>query len=167
MGAPAFSNAKVIGRDAVTAINEATLLRDVLIREIRALGALYVVGKRRPISELSPEHQAQVRLAYAQTGWASDYGVEMICVCTSQPLAEEVCKTRGANYFYTKLPIDSPLPDEIVFGDWAHQFPGSDAKELYENLQAATVAVPVTHIRALEEEVERLRQQIHDLASRA
>lgn len=157
------AEAREIGHDTATALNQAALLRDVLVREIRALGALYVVGKRRPISELPLEKQEQVRAAYADTGWASDYCVEMQGIFTSQRLAEETCKAHGPNWFLTKLPIDSCLPDEVVFGDWAHTFPGSDAQEMYENLVAATVAVPVTHLRAQEEERARLQRQIDDL----
>lgn len=141
------------------AVNEVTLLRDVLVREIRALGALYAVGRRKPISELTPEQQEKVREAYRDTGWASDYCVDLLGIYTSKALAEEACKTRGANYFFTKLPIDSCLTDQTVFGDWAHQFPGSDATDLYENLAAATLAVPVSEWRMLQDELQRLRQQ--------
>lgn len=140
----------------VAAVNEVTLLRDALVREVRALGALYCVGKRRPISELTPEQQEKVREAYRETKWSSDYGVELQGIYTSKALAEQACKDRGANYFYTKLPIDSCLTDEVVFGEWAHQFPGSDATDLYENMQAATVAVPASQLRVLEQEAQRL-----------
>lgn len=157
------TEARDVGHDAAIALNQAALLRDVLVREIRALGALYVVGKRRPITELTPEQQERVRAAYAETHWSSDYGVEIICVCTSKKLADDICKERGVNYFNTKVPIDTPLPDEVVFGEWAHAFPGSDTAELYENLAAATVAVPVTHLRTMEDERKRLQQQLDDL----
>lgn len=148
------------GRNALAAINEVGLLRDALVREIRALGALWVVGKRRPISELTPEQQEKVREAYKETHWASDYGIDLLGVYTSKPLAEQFCKEKGPNYFYTKLPIDTCLTDEVVFGEWAHQFPGSDATELYENLEAATVAVRVSDLRTIEDELKRLRQQV-------
>lgn len=144
------------GRRALSSIGEITLLRDVLIREIRALGALYCVGKRRPITELTPDQQAKVREAYRDTAWSSDYGVELLGICTSKALAEQFCKERGSNYFYTKLPIDSLLTDDVVFGDWAHQFPGSEATDLYENMASATVALPVTELRIIEQETERL-----------
>lgn len=148
------------GRNTLAAVNEAALLRDVLVREIRSLGALYVVGKRRPISELNSEHQQLVRDAYRETGWSSDHGVELQGVYTSRQLAEDTCKAKGANWFYTKLPIDSCLPDEIVFGEWAHQFPGSDASLMYENMEAATVAIKVSAMRLLEDEINRLRNQL-------
>jgi hypothetical protein len=160
VSAPALKEAAVAGREAARSLNEAVLLREALVREIRALGALYVVGKRRPISELSPEKQEQVRQAYASTHWSSDYGVEIICVCTSKKLADEICVSRGPNYFHTKVPVDSPLTDEVVFGEWAHTFPGSDATEMYENLQSATVAVPASQLRIIEEEAERLLEII-------
>lgn len=144
----------------MAAVNEVTLLRDVLVREIRALGALYAVGKRRPITELTPEQQEKVREAYRDTHWASDYGIDLLGIFTSKELAEQVCRERGPNYFYTKLPIDCCLTDEVVFGEWAHQFPGSDATELYENLEAATVAVRVSDLRVIEDELQHLRQQV-------
>lgn len=144
----------------MAAVNEVTLLRDVLVREIRALGALYAVGKRRPITELTPEQQEKVREAYRDTHWASDYGIDLLGIFTSKELADKICKERGPNYFYTKLPIDTCLTDEVVFGEWAHQFPGSDATELYENLEAATVAVRVSDLRTVEDELQRLRQQV-------
>lgn len=155
-----------IGRNAITASNEVILLRDALIREVRALGALYCVGKRRPISELSTEQQQKVRDAYADTHWASDYCVELLGIYTSLKLAKEACVARGSNYFYTKLPIDSCLTDEVVFGEWEHQFPASEVTELYENLASVTVAVPVSHLRALHGEVERLQAQVQDLLNR-
>lgn len=148
------------GRNALTAVNEVALLREVLIREIRALGALYCVGKRRPISELTPEQQEMVREAYRETHWSSDYGVELLGVYTSKALAQEACKERGPNYFVTKLPIDSLLPDEPVFGDWAHQFPGSEAAVMYENMESATQAVLVSDLRIMADELERLRRQV-------
>lgn len=143
-------------RNTLSAVNEVTLLRDVLVREVRALGALYAVGRRKPITELTPEQQQRVREAYQETGWASDYCVDLLGIYTSKTLAEQACKERGPNHFFTKLPIDSCLTDEIVFGEWAHQFPGSDATDLYENMHSMTVAMPVAQLRVLEQEAERL-----------
>lgn len=154
---PATSND---GRNTLTAVNEATLLRDVLIRETRALGALYCVGRRKPITELTSEQQEKVREAYRDTGWASDYCVDLLGIYTSKSLAEQACKEKGPNYFYTKLPIDACLTDLTVFGDWAHQFPGSDATALYENMQSATVAMPIEQLRMVEQEAERLLEII-------
>lgn len=135
----------------------------VLLREIQALDVLYYVGKRKPISELTAEQQEKVREAYKDTHWASDYGVEAQAVCTSKALAEQMCREHGPNWFYHALPINSPLPDETVFFR-AHVFPGSDQAEMYENLEGATKAVPVSYLRMLEEEVERLRRQVQELA---
>jgi hypothetical protein len=151
------------GRRTAAALNEAALLRDVLVREIRALGALYVVGKRKPITELPPEKQEQVRQAFKDTLWCSDTSLDIICTCTSEKLAEEICLARGPNYFWVRTPIDSPLPDETTVGDFPCMFPGSDAKELYENLEAATLPMPVSQVRALEDEIRRLQKQLDDV----
>lgn len=134
----------------------------VLLREIQALDVLYYVGKRKPISELAPEQQAKIREAYKDCHWASDYGIEAQSVCTSKALAEQMCRENGPNWFYHALPINSPLPDETVFFR-AHVFPGSDQVEMYENLEGATKAVPVSYIRMLEDEIQRLRQQLTDI----
>lgn len=155
--APATAND---GRNMMAAVNEVTLLRDALVREVRALGAMYVIGRRKPITELTPEQQEKVREAYRDTHWASDYCVDMMGICTSKLLAEQFCKERGPNWFYTKLPIDTVLGDEPVFGDWAHQFPGSDATALYENMESATMAVLVSDWRMINDELGRLRQQV-------
>lgn len=149
------------GRRAALALNEVTTLRDVLVREIRALGALYVVGKRKPISELPPDKQEQVRAAFRDTLWCSDTSVEITCVATSQVLAEQICRERGPNYFWARTPIDSPLPDETTIGDYPCVFPESDARELYEDLESATVPMRVSVIRALRDEVSRLQEQIN------
>lgn len=95
------------GRSTLRSVNEADLLREVLIREVRALGTMYAVGKRRPITELPPDKQEQIRSAYRDTLWASDYCVEMMGICTSEALAKQAVKDHGPNWFYAKLPIDS------------------------------------------------------------
>lgn len=148
------------GRQVIAAVNEVEILREALVREIRKLGALYCVGKRLPISDLPPEKQQQVREAYKDTLWASDYGVDLLGICTSQGMAERICKEHGPNYFWTKLPVDSILPDVAVFGEWAHVFPGSDAREMYENMESATIAMRVSHVRAMEDEINRLQRQV-------
>lgn len=136
--------------------NVATGLNSVvLLREIEALDVLYYVGKRKPISELTPEQQEKVREAYKDTHWASDYGIEAQGIYTSKALAEEVCRRNGPHWFYHALPINSCLPDETVFFR-AHVFPGSEAVAMYENLAGATKAVPVAYLRMLEEEATRL-----------
>jgi hypothetical protein len=117
---------------------------------------MYAVGKRRPLTDLPPEKQEQVRAAYRDTLWASDFGVEMMGICTSLALAQETVRKHGPNWFYVKLPIDAFLPEETVQGEWAVQFPESDAADLYENLTASTIAMSTTQLRMLEEEAERL-----------
>lgn len=130
----------------------------VLLREIEALDVLYYVGKRKPISELSPEQQDRVREAYQDTHWASDYGVEAQGIYTSKELAENACREHGPNWFYHALPINSSLPDTTVFFR-AHVFPGSDERAMYENLAAETIAVRVSDLRARDEELRALRDE--------
>jgi hypothetical protein len=147
------------GRNALAALNETALLREALIYRIRSLGVLYCIGKRRPISELPEEHQQRVREAYRDTLWSSDKGVELQGIYTSKELAIKACKARGKNWFWVELPIDSCLPEETVMGDNVHAFPASPVREMHENLQAATLAVPVTRMRQIEEELAHLREE--------
>lgn len=163
MATPAIVQPQNWGREALRAANEADLLRDVLVREIRALGALFCVGRRRPISELTPEQQEKVREAYKDTLWSSDYGVDLMGICTSETLARKFCKERGENWYWAKLPIDTMLGDEPVFGEWRHEFPGSIEHEMYENMEAAVIAVPVSKYRAMEEEIAQYRAGIQEL----
>jgi hypothetical protein len=44
-------------------------------------------------------------------------------------------------------------------GDNVHAFPASPVREMHENLQAATLAVPVTRMRQIEEELAHLREE--------
>lgn len=161
MSAPAAS--RYSGRDFAHALNEADVLREALIREVRALGTLYAVGKRRPITELPPEKQQQIRDAYADTLWASDYGIEMMGICTSLELAQQAVREHGPSWFYVKLPIDSFLPEDTVQGEWAVKFPESDAAELYENLQSSTMAVRTSAMRMLEDELKRLQKLLAEV----
>lgn len=147
-------------RTALRAVNESDVLRQAVISGVRALGVMHAVGKRRPITDLPPEKQEQVRQAYADTLWASDFCVEMMGICTSLALAQRAVKEHGPNWFYVKLPIDTFLTEETVQGEWAVQFPASEAAWLYENLPAATMAMSVTQMRMLEEEAERLLEII-------
>jgi len=148
------------GRNTLRAVNEVDLLREVLIREVRALGTMYAVGKRRPITELPPEKQEQIRAAYRDTLWASDHCVEMMGICTSRALAEQFVKEHGPSWFCCKLPIDSVLTEEAVQGEWAVRFPESEAAQMYENISASTIAMSTTQLRMLEQEAERLLEII-------
>lgn len=157
MSAPAHVPRMAEVRDLATATNHV-----VLLREIEALDVLYYVGKRKPITELPPDQQEKVREAYRDCRWSSDYGIEAQGIYTSKELAEAVCKERGPNWFYHALPINSCLPDETVMFR-AHVFPGSDARAMYENLEAATKAVRVSELRALEDEIARLQKQLDEV----
>lgn len=163
MATPAIAQPWDLGREALRAVNEAELLRNALIREIRSLGALYCVGRRRHISELTPEQQEKVREAYQDSLWASDYGVDLMGICTSETLARKFCKERGENWYWTRLPIDTMLGDEPVAGEWRHEFPGSIEHEMYENMEAAVVAVPIGKMRAMEEELAQYRDGMQQL----
>lgn len=154
MSAPAYHPRMAEVRDVAAGTNHV-----VLLREIEALDVLYYVGKRKPISELPPDQQEKVREAYRDCHWSSDYGVEAQGIYTTRELAEAACKEGGPNWFYHALPINTCLPDETVFFR-AHVFPGSDQRAMYENLEGAVKAVRVSELRALEEEVQRLQEQI-------
>jgi len=90
----------------------------------------YLVGRRWPLSELASEQQEQIRKAYADTGWSSDFAVEWFGFYTDLTLAqEEAAKYAGG--FVQTLPVNASYgPEHRRAG--LHLFPNSDAREWYE-----------------------------------
>jgi hypothetical protein len=98
----------------------------------------YVVCKRRPLSELSPEKQQQIRQAYKDTDWSSDYSIEFVEICTDEVGAIEAASIPGG--FIQQIPINAALPDvPIRYG--RHTFPLSPAREMYEEQESEIMAV--------------------------
>jgi hypothetical protein len=89
----------------------------------------YLVGRRRPLSELAPEQQEQIRKAYFDTAWASDYCLDLLGFYTDLGTAEE----KAAQYesgFVLSLPVNAVRPDGLGrYGVQSH--PNSPAQDDY------------------------------------
>lgn len=125
---------------------------------MKLLTAVYV-GRKKPITDLTPDQQQKIQQAYKDTGWATDYSEEGICIVIGED-AEETAKKICANkpgYHYMALPINQPLP-ETTADFLGTQFASSSQPALLLNarvvnlndvVQATEVAVEATR-RAIE-----------------
>lgn len=105
----------------------AQVVRVVHLR--RCPDVVYFVGRKRPLTELSPDQQQKIRQAYADTGFAHNDSEEGICVCTTEEKAIEACKDVEGKlrdgWFYYKIPVNRRLPNATAdFGGSFH--PASD-----------------------------------------
>lgn len=112
----------------------------------------YVVGYRRPLSDLSQEKQKQIRDAYADTEWATDYSIELAGIYTSHALAKKAASKPG--HFLMSLPVNSSRPE--ANGRYGlQQHPASDAAKWYEKTSPEMVGVDHIERRELERVIRR------------
>lgn len=84
-------------------------------RRLPALAAVevgFLVGRRRPIDDLPPEKQEQIRQAYEETDFCSDTCLEMFGFYTDLKAAEEQASLYPGG-FVMSLPVNGSLPDEL------------------------------------------------------
>lgn len=84
-------------------------------RRLPSLAAVeegYLVARRRPIDELPPEKQAQIRQAYEDTYFCSDTCLEIFGVYTDLAAAEEAASKYPAG-FVLSIPVNGVRPDEL------------------------------------------------------
>jgi len=72
----------------------------------------YLVGRRRPIDDLSLEKQAQIRQAYADTDFCPDACLELFGFYTELSAATEAAAQYPAGLVLS-LPVNGCLPDEL------------------------------------------------------
>lgn len=72
----------------------------------------YLVGRRKPISDLPPEKQEQIRKAYDDTDFCSDTCLEMFGFYTDLGAAEEQA-ARFPGGLVMSLPVNGCLPDDL------------------------------------------------------
>lgn len=106
----------------------------------------WVVCKRRPLAELPAHKQQQIRQAYEDTDWSSDYSIEFVGIFIHEKEALEAASIPGG--FFHHLPVGRPLPDEPV--QWgAHSFPLSEATLMYEQHKCEIMAVRRCEVEAV------------------
>lgn len=119
---------------------------------------VYLVVKRRPLSEKPALWRWLARLVYARIGWSSDFGVEYQGVYTDEAEARHAAS--GIGMSYTSLPLNTCLPDETCQFQ-THDFPLSEASSFYRNRKLGFVAVPhgdVDKFLAVGPKIEQLNE---------
>lgn len=121
----------------------------------------FYVGRKRPITELSPEQQKKIRDAYRYTGFAYNDSEEGICICTTEEKAIEACKGK-IGWFYMELPIDECLLEQTADFKGAHS-PASDVPHIPLEWRVVdmndSVSVINTSIEAIDLSRQRLRKE--------
>lgn len=121
----------------------------------------WFVGRKRSITELSPEKREQVRKAYKDTGFAHNDSEEGICICLTEEKARAACEGK-LGWFYYELPIEECLPEEAVDFSGTH-FPSSDKEVIPLDMRVINVndeiAVQKVAIESLSRASERERHK--------
>lgn len=138
-------------------------------RRIPALAAVevgFLVGRRKPISELPPEKQAQIRKAYEDTYFCSDTCLELFGFFTDLEAAEEQA-ARHPGGFVMSLPVNGCRPDEL--GRYGTQlFPNSDNRRWYEETSpnlVHTTGADREELEAAHRAAKRLTEELQSIAS--
>lgn len=114
----------------------------------------YLVGKRRPLTDLSAEKQALIRGAYAETDWASEYSVEVLGIYTDRETAIAAAAIPGG--YIHELPVNGSLPEETIrYRD--HVFPLSDKPNQHDDTECQVLKVPRCELERVAEAAARLR----------
>lgn len=126
-------------------------------RRLPALAAVeegYLVGRRKPIDELPPEKQEQIRQAYDDTAFCSDTCLELFGFFTDLKAAEEQAALYPGG-FVMSLPVNGSLPDEL--GRYGIQLSNSP------NGPRLAASSPGLAHRAEHERLEKLRSGFNHL----
>lgn len=102
----------------------------------------YIVGYRRPLSDLPQDKQEQIRKAYADTDWASEYSIEIVGVYTSYTLAKRAMRKPG--HFLLSAPVNTSLPE--ANGRYGIQEHLSDNADWYEESSPGLVHLPESQV---------------------
>jgi hypothetical protein len=111
---------------------------------------VYLVVKRKPLSQVPWLYRLLARWVYFRIGWASDYSVEYQGVYTEESEARWAASGEGMSY--TEIPWNASLPEDTCQCG-THDFPWSEASAEYRNRKLPFVSVP-------RYEVERLQQTL-------
>lgn len=93
-------------------MRSATALAERRAPPLAAVEEGFLVGRRRPISDLPPEKQAQIRQAYEDTDFCPDTCLELFGFFTDIQSAEKAA-SRYPGGLVMSLPVNGCLPDEL------------------------------------------------------
>lgn len=120
-------------------------------KDIDVLETAFLVGKRRPLSEIPTWKRWIIRGIYFVLGWDNGAAVEVQAICTTAELARDVANKPG--WFLIELPINVSLPEEPCQFK-VHEFPQSDVSD--QSRRVPLAAVPVDQIKQLERETSEM-----------
>jgi hypothetical protein len=128
---------------------------------------LFLVVRRKPLSEVPTLYRWLARWVYFRIGWASDYSVEYQGVYTDE--AEAYHAARGNGCSYSPVPLNASLPLETCqYG--THDTPLSEASADYRKRSLPFMAVPrkeIESLRTLERISIELQERIGRTCQRA
>lgn len=124
------------------------VLGEIPICPLSNLETVWVVIKRKPITEIPRLYRWLARFVYFRVGWASDYSTELIGVYTDKGDAYRAALAPG--YAMMEVTLNTCLPDETCQFR-CHEFPlaGRDTRYRYQHRKLDLVAVPRMHLQAL------------------
>lgn len=122
--------------------------------------AIYV-GRKKPISELTPDQQREIRKAYRDTGWASDFSEEGICICIGEGAEERARKmcTNKRGWFFKPLPVNQCLL-EVTADFEGTTFVESDQPALLLNARIVNLNDPVQATAVALEATQRATEEL-------
>jgi len=132
-------------------------------RRIPSLAAVevgYLVGRRRPIDDLPPEKQAQIRKAYEDTDFCSETCLELFGFYTDLSAAQEQA-ARHPGGLVMSLPVNGSLPDEL--GRYGVQYSNSTNGKRLEETSPGLVHTDGINREELEAANRALRAHVKDL----
>lgn len=126
----------------------ALVLSEFPICPLSNLDSVFVVVKRKPLTEVPRLYRWLARWVYFRIGWASDYCTELIGVYTSKSDAWHVAN--GPGLAIMEVPLNASLPDETCQFR-CHEFPATDTegRTRYQHRTLDLVAIPREHLMQL------------------
>ena len=124
----------------------------------------FFVGRKRPLTDLSPEQQKRIRDAYRGTGFAHNDSEEGICICLGEGAEERargMCEGKPG-WFYYEVPINGCLPEQTADFKGSH-FPASEVETIPLAFRVVNENDPLSCIEvtreAIDKDVKRRRQR--------
>lgn len=127
---------------------------------------VYLVVRRKPLSDVPLLYRWLARWVYFRIGWASDYSVEYQGVFETEAEARHAASGPGMSY--SMVPLNGILPlDTAQYG--THDFPHSEASIAYRRRTLPLKVVPtlapskaLTDLLAIEERLTTVQRRIEN-----
>lgn len=136
-------------------------------RRMPALAAVevgFLVGRRRPISDLSAEKQAQIRKAYDDTDFCPDTCLELFGFYTELQAAREAA-SRYPGGLVMSLPVNGCLPNEL--GRYGIQLSNSPNGKRLEETSPGLMQTTRVNRQEAEQLNRDLKNHVKELAALA